>query len=134
MEGSTLLVWTQRWHNHTTVDIVMLEKINCILSKRATKPIYMRVRVPLNAISRYQSQQLSPAIQDITLCGHTRHLRLQLYMTSPSLAIQDISAQAIQDISAPAIRDSSPAETSICNTPPSCYASWSKKNKHQTKK
>jgi hypothetical protein len=51
----------------------------------------MRVQVRLNAICPYQSQQSSPAIQDI-------------------------SAPVIQDISAPAIRDSSPAETCICNT------------------
>jgi len=77
--------------SNTTVEIVMLEKLNCILSKRATRTIYMRVQVRLNAISPYQSQ----------------HHRLRPYETSPSPAIQDISA--------PAIRDSSPAETCICN-------------------
>jgi len=76
------------------VEIVMLEKLDCSLSKRATRPIYMRVQVRLNAISPYQSQQSSPAIRDT---------------------------------SAPPIRGSSPAETCICNTPPSCYALWSKK-------
>jgi len=35
----------------------------------------MRVQIRLNAISPYQSQQSSPAIQDITVSGHTRHLR-----------------------------------------------------------
>ena len=70
------------------VEIVILLKLNCILSKRSTKSKYMRVQVRLNTISLYQSQQ-----------------------------------------SALAIRDSSPAETSICNTPPSCYASCSKNNK-----
>jgi len=34
----------------------------------------MRVQVRLNAISPYQSQQSSPAIQDITVSSHTRHL------------------------------------------------------------
>jgi hypothetical protein len=76
------------------VEIVMLEKLDCIPSKRATRPIYMKVQVRLNAISPYQSQQSSPAIS-----GHTRHLRLRPYKTPPS----------------PAIRDSSPAETCICN-------------------
>ena len=59
---------------------------------------------------------------------------LQPYETSPSLAIQDISAPAISDISAPAIQhisapaiqDTSPAETCICNNPPSFYTLWSK--------
>jgi hypothetical protein len=83
------------------VEIVMLEKLDCHISKRATRPIYMRVQVRLNAISPYQSQQSSPAIQDI-------------------------SAPAIQDISAPALRDSSPAETCICNIvdPPSRVVSY----------
>jgi hypothetical protein len=35
----------------------------------------MRVPVRLNAISPYQSQQSSPALHDITVPGHTRHLR-----------------------------------------------------------
>jgi len=39
-----------------------IEKLNCILSKRATRPIYVRVQLQLNAISPYQSQQSSPAI------------------------------------------------------------------------
>jgi hypothetical protein len=73
------------------VKIVMIEKLDCILSKRATRPIYMRVQVRLNAISPYQSLTV--------ISGHTRHLRLRPYKTSPS----------------PAIRDSSPAETCICN-------------------
>jgi hypothetical protein len=63
------------------VEIVMLEKLDCILSKRATRPIYMRVQVRLNAISPYQSQQSSPAIRDISVSGHTRHLRLRPYET-----------------------------------------------------
>ena len=84
------------------VEIVMLEKLDCHISKRATRPIYMRVQVWLNAISPYQSQQSSPAIRDTS-----------------APAIQDISAPAIQDISAPALRDSSPAETCICNSV--CY-------------
>jgi len=54
------------------VEIVMLEKLDYILSKRATRPIYMRVQVRLNAISPYQSQQSTPAIQDISVSGHTR--------------------------------------------------------------
>ena len=54
------------------VEIVMLEKLDCILSKRAARPIYMKVQVRLNAISPYQSQQSSPAIQDISVSGHTR--------------------------------------------------------------
>jgi len=62
-----------------------------ILSKRATRPIYMKVQVRLNAISPYQSQQSSPARQDISVSGHTRHLRLWPYETSPSPAIQDTS-------------------------------------------
>jgi len=74
-----------------TVAIVMLEKLDCILSKRATRPIYMKVQVRLNAISPYQSQQSSPAIRDITVSGHTRHHRLRPYKTSPSPAIQDTS-------------------------------------------
>jgi len=57
-----------------TVDntIVMLEKLNYVLSERATRPIYMKVQVRLNAISPYQSQQSSPAIRDITVSGHSR--------------------------------------------------------------
>jgi hypothetical protein len=73
------------------VEIVMLEKLDCILSKRATRPIYMKVQVRLNAISPYQSQQSSPAIRDISVSDHTRHLRLRPYKTSPSPAIQDTS-------------------------------------------
>jgi len=61
-----------------TFEIVMLEKLDSILSKRAVRPIYMKVQVRLNAISPYQSQQSSPAIRDITVSGHTRHLRLRL--------------------------------------------------------
>jgi len=98
------------YHTISDVEIVMLEKLDCHISKRATRPIYMRVQVRLNAISPYQSQQSSPAIRDTS-----------------APAIQDISALAIQDISTPALQDSSPAETCICNTPPSCYALWSKK-------
>jgi len=76
------------------VEIVMLEKLDCILSKRATRPIYMKVQVWLNGNSPYQSQQSSPAIRDITVSGHTRHHHLRPYKTP------------------------SPAETCICNTPP----------------
>ena len=64
-----------------SVAIVMLEKLDCILFKRAARPIYMRVQVRLNAISPYQSQQSSPAIRDISVSGHTRHLRLRPYET-----------------------------------------------------
>jgi hypothetical protein len=56
-----------------------IEKLNCILSKRATRPIYIRVQVRLNNISSDQSQQSSPAIRDITISGHTRHDRLRPY-------------------------------------------------------
>jgi len=56
---------------------VEIEKLDCILSKRATRSIYMRLQVRLNAICPYQSQQSSPAIRDITVSGHTRqHLWL----------------------------------------------------------
>jgi len=55
----------------------------------------MKVQVRLNAISSYQSQQSSPAIRDISVSGHTRHLHPRPYKTSPS-----------------------PTETCICNTPP----------------
>ena len=68
-------------HPVSIVDIVMIEKLDCILSKRATRPIYMRVQVRLNAFSPYQSQQSSPAIRDITVSGHTRHLRLRPHET-----------------------------------------------------
>jgi len=87
--------------NVNPVEVVMIEKLDCILSKRATRPIYMRVQVRLNAISPYQSQQSSPAIRGISVSGHTRHLRLRPYKIPPS----------------PAIPDSSPAETSIWNKP-----------------
>jgi hypothetical protein len=98
---------------------VMLEKLECPLSKRATRRIYMRVQVWLNAISPYQGQQSSPAIRN------TSAPAIQEF-SAP--AIQDIkSALAEQDISTQALRGSSPAETSTCNTPPSCYALWSKK-------
>jgi len=80
----------------------------------------MRVQVRLNAISPYQSQQSSPAIRDTSAPA---------IQETSSPAIEDTSTSAIQDISAPAIRGSSPAESWICNTPPSCYALWSKKNK-----
>jgi hypothetical protein len=43
----------------------------------------MRVSVQLNAISPYQSLQSSPAVEDITVSGHTRHHRLRPYKTSP---------------------------------------------------
>jgi len=69
------------------VEIVMLEKLDCILSKRAARPIYMKVQVRLNAISPYQSQQSSPAIRDISVSGHTRHLRLRPYEIPPSPVI-----------------------------------------------
>jgi len=85
-----------------SVEILMLEKLYCILSNRATRPIYMKVQVRLNAISPCQSQPSSPAIRDISVSSHTRHLGLLPYKTPPS----------------PALRDSSPAETCICNTPP----------------
>jgi len=51
----------------------------------------MNVPVRLNAISSYESQQSSPAVRDINVSGHTRHLRLQPYKTSPYPAIPDIS-------------------------------------------
>jgi predicted transposase YdaD len=51
----------------------------------------MKVQVRLNAISSYQSQQSSPAIQDITVSVYTRHHRLRLYETSPSQSIRDIT-------------------------------------------
>jgi hypothetical protein len=65
------------------------------------------------------------------------------YWTSPSPAIRDTTTLAINDISdgailiicAPAIQDSSPAESYIFNTPPSCDALWSmKKTNKQTNK
>jgi hypothetical protein len=68
-------------HYTMAVEIVMLEKLDCILSKRATRPIYMKVQVRLNAISPYQSQQSSLAIRDITVSGHTRHHQLRPYKT-----------------------------------------------------
>jgi hypothetical protein len=78
------------------VEIVMLEKLDCILSKRATRPIYMKVQVRLNAISPYQSQQSSPAIQDISVSGHTRHLRLRPYETH--LRLRPVYAIVLLDI------------------------------------
>jgi len=81
---------------------VEIETLDYILSKRTTRPIYMRVQVRLNAISPYQSQLSSPAIREITVSGHTRQ-HLQPYKT-PS----------------PAIRGSSAAETCICNAPLCC--------------
>jgi hypothetical protein len=73
------------------VEIVMLEKLDCILSKRATKAnIY-------ESASTAECHQ--PVSESTVVSGHTRHLRLRPYDTSPS----------------PAIRDSSPAETCICN-------------------
>jgi len=59
------------------VEIVILEKLHCILSKRATRPICMKIQVWLNAINSYQSQQLSLVIPEITISGHTRHKHLQ---------------------------------------------------------
>jgi len=73
------------------VEIVILDKLNCILSKRAMRPIYMTVQVRLNGISTYQSRQSSAAIHDITITGHTRHHCLRPYTTSPSSAIRAIS-------------------------------------------
>jgi hypothetical protein len=61
-------------------------------------------RIRVNSHLRPYETSPSPAIQDISVSGHTRHLRLRPYKTSPS----------------PVIRDSSPAETCICNT--SCFA------------
>jgi len=75
-----------------------IEKLNCILSKRATRPyIYER--------STAECHQL--VSESTVISGHTRHHRLRPYKTS--------SSPAIQDTPSPAIRDSSPAETCICN-------------------
>ena len=79
--------------------------------------IYMNVPVRLNAISSYQSQQSSPAIRDITVAGHTRHLCLRPYKTSPSPTVRDISASGCtRHLRLRLYKTSpSPAETCICN-------------------
>ena len=78
----------------------MIEKLDCILSKRATRPVYIwtyqygwmpSARTRVNSHLLPYETSLSPAIQDITVHGHTRHLRLHLYKTSPPQAVQDIS-------------------------------------------
>jgi len=111
------------------VEIVILLKLNCILSKRSTKSKYMGVQVRLNTISLYQSQQSALAIRGITVSGHTQYLRLRPYETSLLRPFKTSLLRPSKTSPSPAIRDSSPAETSICNTPPSCYASCSKNNK-----
>jgi hypothetical protein len=56
-------------------------------------------RTRVNSHLRPYETSPSPAIRDITVSGHTRHLRLRPHMTSPP----------------PAKTPPSPAETCICN-------------------
>ena len=79
----------------------MLERLNCILFKRAIRPVYIwtyqygwmpSARTRVNRHLRPYETSPSPAIQDITVSGHTRHHRLRPYKTSPSPTVHDISA------------------------------------------
>jgi len=82
-----------------SVEIVMLEKLNCILSERARRPVkiwtYQYGWMPstntrVNSHIQPYETSPSPAIRDILISGHTSHLRLWSYKTSPSPTVQDI--------------------------------------------
>jgi len=79
----------------------MFKKHNCDLFKRATRPVYIwtyqygwmpsgHTRVTSHLQLNVTSP--SPAIQDFSGSGNTRHLPLWSYKTSPSPTVEDISA------------------------------------------
>ena len=79
----------------------MLAKLDCILSKRATRPGYIwtyqygwmtSARTTVNSHLWPYETSPSPAIRDISVCGHSRHLCLRPYKSSLSPTVQDISA------------------------------------------